>query len=70
LSWIVVCLLLAVACAGRAVAGDMTGLAWKQSNIVALRALNKSAVAELVNDIRDTRGPVPRPTAEEIGEFR
>lgn len=44
-------------------------LAWNQSNIDTLRALDKSAVAELVNDIRDTGGLVPRPTADEIGEF-
>jgi hypothetical protein len=49
--------------------GAEMGLGWNRSNINTLRALDKSAVAELVNDLRDASGPVPRPGVGEIGQF-
>ncbi len=64
-----ICLLLLPVLAGFALAADIGSLEWNQSNIDALRAMDKPAIAELVNDTRDTSGPVPRPSADEIGEF-
>lgn len=63
-------LLLAIPLVGTARAANVAGLAWNESKIHGLRALDKSAVANLIDDIRDTSGPVPRPSAEQIGEFR